>query len=67
MTSSEIERLEAILAQLQVRAAELQTAGTCQASELVTLRSECLRLWGVIEAYRLGRTEVVGEVGRYLH
>lgn len=67
MTHSELERLEQILAQLQDRAAELQVEGACQPSELETLESECLRLWGVIEAFRLGRTEVVGEASRSVH
>jgi len=67
MSHSELERLEEILAQLQDRAAELQVEGACPPSELETLQSECLRLWGVIEAFRLGRTQVVSEASRLLH
>jgi len=67
MSHSELERLEEILAQLQDRAAELQGEGACAPSELETLQTECLRLWGVIEAFRLGRTDVVGEASGSVH
>ena len=67
MAHPELERLEEILAQLQDRAAELQVEGACVPSELETLQTECLRLWGVIEAFRLGRTEVVCEASGSVH